>query len=68
MNSYRLYILNPKERIADAHEGPYADDDAALAQASAMSESGGAYAVEVWTGERLVGRVGGEFDPLADRI
>jgi hypothetical protein len=59
MNSYRLYVLSPQERIADAREAEFPDDDTALAQAGEMRRD--AYAVEVWTGERLVGRVGGEF-------
>lgn len=59
MNSYRLYALSPQERIADAREAQFPSDDAALAQADEMRNDH--YAVEVWTGERLVGRVGGEF-------
>lgn len=60
MNSYRLYALSPQERIADAREVQFQSDDDALAVADEMRHQH--YAVEVWTGERLVGRVGGEFN------
>lgn len=59
MNSYRLYVLSPQERVADAREVQLPDDNTALAQADALRQDN--YAVEVWVGERLVGRVGGEF-------
>lgn len=60
MNSYRLYALSPQERIADACEAQFPDDVAALAVADEMQREH--YAVEVWSGERLVARVGGEFN------
>jgi hypothetical protein len=60
MNSYRLYVLSPQERVADAREAQFPDDNTALAQADALRQDN--YAVEVWVGERLVGRVGGEFN------
>lgn len=59
MTSYRLYVLNPQERIASALEEQFVDDARALAQARAVRDDN--YAVEVWSGERLVGRIGGEF-------
>lgn len=64
MISYRLYVLSPQERIADAREALFPDDVSALAQADALRHHEyptEVFAVEVWTGERLVGRVGGEF-------
>ena len=48
MNSYRLYVLSPQERVADAREVQFPDDHAALAQADALRQDN--YAVEVWTG------------------
>lgn len=65
MKPYRLYVLSPQERIADAREALFPDDGAALAQADALRRDDypvEVWAVEVWTGERLVGRVGGEFN------
>ncbi len=59
MNSYRLYVLSPQERISNACEAQFPDDQAALAQADELRKD--AYAVEVWKGERLIGRLGGEF-------
>ena len=59
MKAYRLYVLNPHEHVFEALEGQYADDFAALEDAEAMRAD--RFAVEVWNGERLVGRVGGEF-------
>ncbi|WP_374571789.1 hypothetical protein [Phenylobacterium sp.] len=59
MKTYRLYLLNREDRITDALEGLFADDDAALARAEAARD--GHYAVEVWSGARLVGRLGEEF-------
>lgn len=59
MKSYRLYLLNRDDRISDAMEGLFADDDEALAQAEAARN--GYYAVEVWHGARLVARLGEEF-------
>ncbi|HPA40021.1 MAG TPA: hypothetical protein PLV04_14830 [Phenylobacterium sp.] len=59
MNRYRIYVLNPQERISDAQEGEYPDDQAALTAAADLC--GDRFAVEVWSGERLVDRLGGEF-------
>jgi hypothetical protein len=59
MHSYRLYVLSQQERIADVREAQFPDDDAALDQAKALRRDN--YAVEIWTGERLVARLGGEF-------
>lgn len=59
MMKYRLYILNSQERVADARERAFVNDREALAAAEAARQNN--YAVEVWAGERLVGRLGGEF-------
>lgn len=59
MNSYRIYLLNEQERIAEASEARHADDSSALSEAEGLR--GDHHAAEVWEGSRLVGRVGGEF-------
>lgn len=59
MNSYRLYLLNRQERIAEALVREHASDRDALDCAHALQ--GDHHAVEVWEGARLVGRIGGEF-------
>lgn len=59
MRAYRLYLLNREDRVADSLEGLFADDREALAKAEASSKD--FYAVEVWTGGRLVARLGHEF-------
>ncbi|MDO8377600.1 MAG: hypothetical protein V4597_11925 [Pseudomonadota bacterium] len=59
MKQYRLYVLNPEERVAATCEAPFPDDITALKEATEMRAD--QFAVEVWIGERLVGRVGGEF-------
>jgi len=59
MNSYRLYVLNRQERIAEALVREHASDADALR--SAETVQGDHHAVEVWEGARLVGRLGGEF-------
>jgi hypothetical protein len=59
MNCYRLYVLDQQDRIEDAIENEFADDGAAVAEAEAARN--GEYAVEVWMGERLVARLGGDF-------
>jgi len=60
MNSYRLYIVTPQENIFHAVEHEYQNDQEALAQAARLHKAPDA--VEVWSGERLVGRIGGPFD------
>lgn len=60
MNTYRLYVLNEVERVENAVEGQFPDDEAAIATAAAAL-GGGDGAVEVWRGERLVARLGREF-------
>lgn len=65
MISYRIYVLNLQDRIADQIEGAFETDDAALERAEdAMS---GRYAAEVWQGDRLVGRLGGALELELDR-
>ncbi len=59
MSLYRIYVLNAQDRIARSLEGLFPTDRAALTQA--RDAQAGFYAAEVWDGERLVGRVGGEF-------
>ncbi|WP_304217902.1 hypothetical protein [Phenylobacterium aquaticum] len=59
LSPYRIYVLTPQERISDAQEADYADDQAALDAAQALK--GDRFAAEVWSGERLVRRIGGEF-------
>lgn len=59
MSLYRLYILTRQDRVSDERQRVYDDDKAALADGARLRRS--AYAVEVWEGERLVGRLGGEF-------
>lgn len=59
MTAYRIYVLTAQERISDAREADYADDKAAIEAGQALK--GDRFAVEVWTGERLVERIGAEF-------
>lgn len=59
MNRYRIYVLTAQERISDAQEGEYPDDQSALSAAAALR--GDRFAAEVWSGERLVDRLGAEF-------
>ncbi|HEX2558746.1 hypothetical protein [Phenylobacterium sp.] len=60
MRSYRLYILTRHERISGSMNASHASDEEALTFAEALR--GAAHAVEVWLGERLIGRVGAEFE------
>lgn len=60
MRSYRLYILTRHERISGSMNASHASDEEALGFAEALR--GAAHAVEVWLGERLIGRVGAEFE------
>lgn len=59
MNSYRLYLLNQHERVAEAMVREHANDQDAIDGAHDLQ--GEHHAVEVWEGARLVGRIGGEF-------
>lgn len=59
MTSYRIYVLNPQDRIADLIEAVFETDAAALRRAETALGHG--YAAEVWQGERLVARLGGEL-------
>lgn len=59
MKTYRIYVLTSQDDVADVVENPFADDRAALETAEDLSA--GQYAAEVWAGERLVARLGGEF-------
>lgn len=59
MNQYRLYVLNPEEHVAATREAQFPDDISALKEAVDIRAD--QFAVEVWTGERLVGRIGAEF-------
>jgi hypothetical protein len=60
MRSYRLYILTRHERISGSLNAHHASDEDALTFAEALR--GAAHAVEVWLGERLIGRVGAQFE------
>lgn len=60
MRSYRLYVVTPQENISAAFEKEYRNDQEALARAACLQQE--RHAVEVWSGERLVGRVGSAFD------
>ncbi|MDP1875294.1 hypothetical protein [Phenylobacterium sp.] len=60
MQHYRVYIVTPEENISEAVEVDYRDDRHALAEAARLGDA--RHAVEVWTGERLVGRLGEAFN------
>ncbi|MDP2212936.1 hypothetical protein [Phenylobacterium sp.] len=60
MRHYRLYLVTPDENISEAVESDYPSDLEALAQAERLC--GAEHAVEVWTDERLVGRLGEAFN------
>lgn len=60
MQHYRLYVVTREERIAEAVEVECRDDRHALAEAERLG--GAEHAVEVWTDERLVGRLGEAFN------
>jgi hypothetical protein len=66
MDFYRLYVLNGQDRVADALEGQFEDDGRALMRAEAVRQ--GAYAVEVWKGHTLVGRIGGPYNLQFSRL
>jgi hypothetical protein len=57
MNTYRIYVLNSQDRVEDIVENPFASDHEALETAEDLSA--GQYAAEVWSGERLIARLGG---------
>jgi hypothetical protein len=59
MTDYRIYVLNRQDRIAEAREQTLPNDRAALE--AAEDASAGQYAAEVWAGERLVARLGGDL-------
>ena len=59
MSRYRIYVLNAQERIARSWEVDCLADGDALVRAE--TARAGHYAAEVWTGGRLVERLGGEF-------
>lgn len=60
MQHYRLYVVTPEENVVEAVEIAYCDDLQALAEAQRLGQQ--EHAVEVWTGERLVGRLGEAFN------
>jgi hypothetical protein len=64
MSQYRIYVLNSQERVARSLEVDFPADRDALAHAE--DARAGHYAAEVWDGERLVGRLGGEFSLAED--
>lgn len=57
MADYRIYVLNAQDRIANALERLFRSEREALETAEDLRA--GAYAAEVWQGERLVARLGG---------
>jgi hypothetical protein len=59
MNTYRIYVLNAEDRVAEIVENNFDGDRQALETAEDLSA--GQYAAEVWDGERLVARLGGEL-------
>ncbi len=59
MTSYRIYVLSPQDRIAGLIEATFETDIAALRRAE--TELADRYACEVWEGERLVARLGGQL-------
>ncbi len=59
MVRYRIYVLTSQERISDAQERDFPDDQTALTAAADLR--GDRFAVEVWRGESLVDRLGAEF-------
>jgi hypothetical protein len=59
MHAYRLYLINAEERIAAARIARHQGDREALAEAAQARQD--YHAVEVWEGQRLVGRLGAEF-------
>lgn len=60
MQHYRVYVVTPEENISEAVEVDCRDDRQALDEAARLG--GADRAVEVWTGERLVGRLGEAFN------
>jgi|KBSSwiStaDraftv2_1062776.scaffolds.fasta_scaffold03182_10 hypothetical protein len=60
MTAYRLYVLDERDLVADAIENEFTSDGEALARAEAVLCD--EYAVEVWAGQRLVGRLGADFE------
>jgi hypothetical protein len=59
MSRYRIYVLDQLERIAASLEEVFEGDSAALKCARLAAV--GQYAAEVWNGERLVARLGGQL-------
>jgi hypothetical protein len=57
MARYRIYLLDGEDKIAGELEAPFVSDAAALVCAEVARI--GQYAAEVWTGARLVERLGG---------
>ena len=60
MTAYRLYVLDERELVAHAIENEFMTDGEALARAKVVLRD--EYAVEVWAGRRLVGRLGADFE------
>jgi hypothetical protein len=59
MNLYRYYVLSSQDRVDEEKQQDFDDDRSAVQLARRLR--GDRYAVEVWTGERLVARLGGEL-------
>ena len=56
---YRYYVLSQQDRIDEERQQHLEDDRSAVQLARRLRRDH--YAVEVWTGERLVARLGGEL-------
>lgn len=61
--TYRIYVLNSQDRTADLIEAAFESDQAALTRAEAAMD--GRYAAEIWRGECLVARLGGQLELAA---
>lgn len=59
MRLYRYYVLSAQDRIAEERRLDCIDDRRAVQ--AALRLRGDRYAVEVWAGQRLVARLGGEL-------
>jgi hypothetical protein len=59
MNLYRYYVLSAQDRVDEERQQGFDDDRSAVQLARRLRRD--RYAVEVWTGERLVARLGGEL-------
>ena len=66
MDFYRLYVLNSQDRVSRSEEDQFEDDRLALMRAEIVRQD--SYAVEVWKGQTLVGRIGGAYSLQFSRL